>query len=155
MYVMANDVRAVLTKTPDTPQGSAAELDDEAITAAITSAQSEVDSRLAARYVTPFPAGTAPQLVRDIVRDIAAYLADLVYRQGKDYESAQDPILLRHQRAQKLLDQITTGAVDLPAEAGQRAGGAVMRPHNRYTGRLFTAGDFHLGYVTGRRGPHY
>jgi phage gp36-like protein len=155
VYVTADAVRAVLARDPNNPIGTAAELGDADITSAITSAESEVDAALAVRYTTPF-ADPVPQLVQDLTRDIAAYLADLLYRQGKDYETTNDPVLLRYQRAKDLLDKLASGKRDLPSGPPVVEGAATMRAHNRYTGDLFGLDDFGLGVRSGHvRRPYW
>ena len=149
MYVTPSDVRGVLARDVNSPTGTAAELGDADITAAIVSAQAQVDGRLSARYSVPF-VNPAPQLVQDITRDIAAYLSDLTYRQGKDYESDRDPVVLRYQQALALLAQIASGAIDLPVAPGTTESGGVMRGVNRYEGDLFQMRDFGLGVRGGR-----
>lgn len=151
MYVQPDDVRGVLARDDASAGHTAASLGDAEMAAVITSAQTEVDSKLAARYTVPFPDGQVPRLVAEVVRDIAAYLADLRFRQGKDYESERDPVLLRHKRAQELLAEIVAGRVDLPVPPGSQTTSGVMRPRNPYRGRLFTMGDFGLGPGTPRR----
>jgi len=152
VYVTASDVRAVLardTSTPEAMQGTAASLPDTDVTAAIVSAQAQVDGRLSARYATPFP-DPAPQLVADITRDIAAYLCDLTYRQGLDYESDRDPVILRYQQALGQLQMIASGDIDLPVVPGTTESGGLMRAVNRYDGDLFRMDDFGLGVSRGR-----
>ncbi|WP_027947214.1 phage protein Gp36 family protein [Amycolatopsis taiwanensis] len=149
MYVTVAAVRAILARDPTNPVGTAAELSDADIASAITSAEAEVDAALAVRYTTPF-ADPVPQLVADLTRDIAAYLADLLYRQGKDYETQQDPVLLRYQRAKDMLDKLAAGKRDLPSGPPVSEGAATMRAHNRYIGNLFGLDDFGLGVTSGR-----
>lgn len=155
MYVTVAGVREALARDVTAPTGTAASLGDADLEAAITSAQAEVDAKLSARYVVPF-SEPVPLLVREITRDIAAYLADLRYRQGKGYESDRDPVLLRYQRAQELLEKAATGALDLPGVDLAGGGPARMRPINRYPGRLFATEDFGLGVDgEGRLRPPY
>lgn len=144
MYATVDDVRGVLARDPAAPAGTAAELSDAEITTAITSAAAQVDSRLAGRYAVPFT-DPVPQLVADITRDIAAYLADLTYRQGKDYETQMDPVVLRYQQAQALLAQLAAGQADLPVAPPVVESGGVMRGFQPYTGRMFSSGEFGLG----------
>jgi len=144
VYATPTDVRDVLARDSASPTGTAAELSDAKVTEQIVSAQAQVDGRLSARYTVPFN-DPAPQLVRDITRDIAAYGADLVYRQGLDYETDRDPVMLRYQQALALLAQIASGAIDLPVDPGTAESGGVMRGVNQYDGRLFGMDDFGLG----------
>lgn len=142
MYATPTTVRAVLARDTTAPTGTAAELSDTVINTAITQAQAQVDGRLANRYTTPF-VDPAPQLVQDITRDIAAYLSDLTYRQGKDYETQLDPVVMRYQQAQTLLEQIATGHIDLPVAPGVTESG-VMRGIQPYSGNLFAMEDYGL-----------
>lgn len=150
MYVTADEVRAVLARDTAHPSGTAAELDEAAIVNAIRSAQAQVDGRLGARYTVPFPADSVPQLVVDCTRDIAAYLCDLTYRQGLDYESDRDPVVLRYQQAIDLLKQIAGGQIDLPVPPGTGESGGLLSARNRYDGDLFGLQDFGLGVGDGR-----
>ncbi|MGW1676030.1 phage protein Gp36 family protein [Saccharopolyspora sp. NPDC002376] len=138
-YATPDNVRAVLARKPGEWAGTAAELSDEALTNQIKSAQAQVDGRLSVRYRVPFD--PVPGLVADITRDIAAYLADLTYRQGLDYESDRDPVVLRYQQAIAMLERIATGQVDLP-DAPEIGG--LLSGRNRYGGALFGLDDFGL-----------
>lgn len=151
MYVQVEEVRAVLARDPAQAPNTAASLDVAAITSHIASAQAQVDGRIAGRYTVPFSDAAVPKLVVDITRDIAAYLCDLTFRQGLDYESDRDPVVLRYQQAQQLLGQIATGAIDLPVPGGGGESGGLLVARNRYSGDLFGLGDFGLGVRDGYR----
>lgn len=150
MYASVDDVRAVLARNPGQVPNTAASLDDAAITSHITSAEAQVNGRISGRYTVPFTDADVPKLVADITRDIAAYLCDLTFRQGTDYESDRDPVVLRYQQAQQLLGQIATGAIDLPIPDGDGGeGGGLLVARNRYSGNLFGLSDFGLGVRDG------
>lgn len=145
MYVQVEEVRAVLARDPGQVPNTAASLDDAAITSHIDSAQAQVDGRISGRYTVPFPDADVPKLVADITRDIAAYLCDLTFRQGTDYETDRDPVVLRYQQALQLLGQIATGSIDLPIPGGGGESGGLLSARNRYRGDLFGLSDFGLG----------
>lgn len=156
MYATVPQVVGILSRTGEVPPApaiptTAASLSEAQITAAIVSAQAEVDGKLTARYAVPLQ-DPVPTIISDITADIAQYLADLTWRQGKDYESAQDPVLLRYNRAQSLLNQIITGQIDLPPGTGGPISqpGAVFSIVQPYEGKMFTLGDFDLGVENGR-----
>lgn len=138
VYVSPENVRAVLAKSEDDYEGTAASLSDSKISEAIASAEAEVNARLSNRYRVPFVAETVPKLVSDITRDIAAYLADLVYRGEVDHSSENEPVLLRHRRAEALLKGLADGDITAPTYDLPGVGQA-DRPKvlNAYTGRLF------------------
>ena len=144
MYVTADEVRVVLARDAARPEGTAAELGDDELSVHIESAQAQVDGRISGRYTVPFPDGSVPRLVVDIVRDIAAYLADLTYRQGLDYESDRDPVVLRYQQAMALLGQIAAGQIDLPVPP-EPGGGGLLTARNRYPAPMFGLREFGLG----------
>lgn len=145
-YTTPEAVRGVLTRDSDDPDGTAATLDDPVIQAQIDAAQAEIDARLAGRYQTPFT-DTVPPLVASLTVDIAQYLANLVYRQSEDL-AAEDPSVLRYQRAVQLLKDLGSGAADLPGEGGggdvTPSGRATVR--NPYEGNLFGLDTWGLGY---------
>lgn len=153
-YTTPAAVREVLSRD-GTTTGTAASLTDQRLKEAIQSAEAQVNARLAGRYTVPFPDSDVPPLVVDITRDIAAYLADLTYRQGVDYESDSDPVLRRYQRATGLLTDLSHGRAELlPADpddpdaaVATEGGGAVaLQP---YRGELFGLGTFGLGVGRG------
>lgn len=148
-YTSPADVRGVLTRDPAQQAGTAASMADDELVAAIDAASREVDAKLAVRYTVPFPGGAVPPLVEDLTRDIAAYLADLVYRQGKDYESDRDPVWLRNQRAQELLKALSNGNADLESPTGPdpSAGMVGVQP---FRGSMFGLESFDLGVESGR-----
>jgi phage gp36-like protein len=147
VYTTVEEVRSVLARDTTTTAGTAASLPDAALLTAVQSAEAEVDARLAVRYTVPFTA--PPELVAAATRDIAAYLADLVYRQGVDYETDRDPIWLRYQRADKLITDIAAGTITIGGHAPHTET-AVMRGHDPYVGSMFGLDSFDLGYDHGR-----
>jgi phage gp36-like protein len=148
VYATVGDVQEALAGDGDPHTVTAAALPLGRVAAAILSAESEVDARLAGRYRVPFD--PVPQLVRDVTVGIAAYVADLGWRGGVDYESEQDPVLLAHARAQRLLTGLADGSIVLPEvdddDDGQPDTVVVTATHaiNPYDGRLFGPGDYGL-----------
>lgn len=105
----------MLTRDPDQTAGNAASLSDETLLSEINSAQQRVDGRLAQVYRVPFD-DPVPTLIRDITRDIAAYLSDLTFREVRDYGSELNPVYLRYKDALALLEQIATGKTSVPGD---------------------------------------
>ena len=114
-YTTPAEVRLVLTRDPNQTAGNAASLSDETIQGEIDSAQQRVDGRLALVYQVPF-ADPVPTLIRDITRDIAAYLSDLTFREVRDYGSELNPVYMRYKDAVALLEQIATGKTTVPGD---------------------------------------
>ncbi len=144
-YTTSALVRGVLAKDSNTPDGTGAEMADSQIQAEIDAAQAEVDARLAGRYTTPF--ATAPPLVGSLTTDIAAYRANLRWRQSEDL-TAEDPMVLRYAAAQALLKDLASGLADLPGIGSGDGNGdsGVATTRNPYAGSMFTLRDFSLGY---------
>jgi hypothetical protein len=78
IYTNPEAVRDVLASGADR-EGTAASLPEEQIDAAIRDAQAQVDAKVPG---APFT-GTVPDVVANLTRDIAAYLATLTYRKGR------------------------------------------------------------------------
>jgi phage gp36-like protein len=137
-YTEVPDVRAILTNDPLATQGTAASVPEAVIITAIEDAQEEVDATLRSRYTVPFV--TVPKLIAQITRDIAALLADLVYRQEKDYDSIdREPLLMRVARARAILGKLADGSFILPPAAGEDPAGAIGEATviNQYEPALF------------------
>lgn len=115
-YCEPENVIDVLTRDAAEVEANAASIDREAIATAIADAQAEIDSRLATKYTVPF--NPVPRLVASLAQDIAAYLADLVFRENRDYQTELSPIYLRYQRAQAMLGRLATGEAVIPPEGG-------------------------------------
>jgi phage gp36-like protein len=103
-----------LARDSDQPDGTGASLSDIQIDDQISEADQEIDGRLTGSYKTPFD--PVPVIITSISRDIAAYLCDLIFREVRDYQGEQNPVVLRYKRAQELLGRIVKGEIDLPAE---------------------------------------
>lgn len=145
-YTTPEAVRAVLSRDSTNVGATASTLDEGKILTAIADATSQVDAALVQMYIIPFDPDV-PALVSQITRDIAAYDADLVYRQNKDYSSNLDPVYLRYRKASNLLDQLRQGTIDLPG-ATHLTGSAGIAVANPYSGSLFVSDEFDL-----QRGP--
>lgn len=114
-YTSPDEVRLVLTRDLNQTAGNAASLADGTIQEQINSAMQRIDGKLALRYKVPFAEPT-PTLIRDIARDIAAYLSDLTFREVRDYGSDLNPVYLRYKDALTLLDSIAKGETIVPGE---------------------------------------
>jgi hypothetical protein len=145
-YATPTDVRAVLARDPEEPVGTAASLPDPELAVRIEAAAAQVDAALAgAGYTVPIT-GTVPVLVREITVAIAAWLADLTYRQNKEHEGPAAPVLQRYQWATGLLAQIAGRVVVVPGlpapdTAAAAEGAVVVSTHQPYEGDLFTTDD--------------
>lgn len=143
-YVNPADVRSALAGSATLP-GTAAALSDDDLFEAIYEAQAEVNGRLEGRgYTTPM-IDTAG-LVVQITRNVAAYVATLTYRRGNPIQPG-DPVLLRYQRAQGLLKDISSGALPLAVPAGggtDAASSENVAVSNPIDGDLWNACDFDL-----------
>lgn len=113
VYTDRDKLREILDRDVSDTRDTAGSLSDEQLDAAIAEAEAEVDGRLGTVYTVPFTA-PIPVMIKQITLAIAAYSADLTFREVRDYSSDLNPILLRYQRAQKLLLALASGAMDLP-----------------------------------------
>jgi phage gp36-like protein len=104
-------VRSAVTRAADTA-GTAGGVAEATLEQAIRTAQSTIDSRLGNLYVVPF--NPVPPLIRDIATALAAYDADLTFREVRDYSSELNPVLLRYKWASGLLTDIAKGTATLP-----------------------------------------
>lgn len=116
-YCDLDDIRDVLTRDAaasgeDANNGST--LDEENLAAARSDAQDEIDAKLALRYTVPF--APVPDLIKRITIAIAAYLADLNYRENRDMQTELNPVLQRYNRAIALLGQLSTGEAIIPPD---------------------------------------
>lgn len=95
--------------------GTAASLPDATLDSAIGRASNRIDSMLGSVYTVPFPGSPdTPAMVVDIATALAAYDADLTFREVRDYQSELTPILLRYTEAMDLLKQLQKGLATLP-----------------------------------------
>ena len=148
VYATPEELRVALTRDPQHPEGTAAELSDEALQQSIDAAQAQIDARLAGRYPVPF-VDPIPPLIGPIAIGIAGWLADLGYRQSVD-STAQDPVARRYQWATDLLTRIATGSSDLPGFPSDVG----VFPINAGDGPMFALSDFALTDTTNTPWPY-
>lgn len=115
MYTTADEVRLVLTRSLEQTKGNAAGLEDATIEENIESACQRINGKLSMHYAVPFTE-PVPKLIRDIARDIAAFLSDLTFREIRDYESNLNPVYLRYTESLKMLDQLAKGELVVPGD---------------------------------------
>lgn len=150
-YCTSRDVRLALASVSKfSEKATAAELSDEQIDDAIAEAEGTVDMYLSKRYTVPLNTtltqATAPQPVRGMTRNIAAYLITLTHQMGKDLDES-DPIRLRYAFTMEALRAVRSGEANLPEEfPGIEAESGVF-VGNLYEGDLFDLQDFNLGYA--------
>lgn len=111
IYTTVTAVRAVATRDPVNNAATLASLSDDQLQEAINDAAAQVDAALGFTFPTPFGV-PVPKQIGLITRDIALYLADFNYRQFKDY-AANNPVLLRYQRATTMLEDLRAGRAAL------------------------------------------
>lgn len=149
MYATLEDVRLALTAGGvSTDTTTAAGLPDPQITDSIHEAMSTVDVYVAAHFTWDRNVEPAIQPIRWLTRDIAAYLATLVYRKGKDL-ALTDPIALRYAHAMRALADIAAGRVVLVDPAAPEVEGD-PEAYNLYEGHLFGPEDFNLTRIPSR-----
>lgn len=156
MYCTVQDVRNVLAPVDaQGTTGTATGLPDDQIEDQIREAQARIDMLVRTRYIIPLEgegdAQVAAEPIRMWTRNIAAYLATLVYKRNKDVLE-NDPIRLRYSETIALLLDVRDGRSDLnlpPVEVGGEGDITVL---NQYEGTLFAPGDFQLSN-TGRWWP--
>lgn len=106
MYAAPADIRFALA--PDgSLTGTAAELDDDQLNAHIRRAQNLVDGYTA----TPFNDSNVPDLLKDLVVQLASFYATLAYRKGKEL-LATHPVYLSYMDAQRTLTGIKNGTIE-------------------------------------------
>jgi hypothetical protein len=149
MYVEVDAVRLILARDSGQFERTAAGLSEELIKDAIKSAEVEINAKLGLQYKVPFEDGDVPDLIQEIAKDIAAFMADLTFRQDVDYTSDNEPMLLRYRRAEEMLQLLWDGSLTLPGATPSDTGPAPAERHytvlNPYQGTLFDLQDFDLG----------
>lgn len=157
-FCTVGDVRAALAPGGDQADTStAASLPDWQIEDSIDEAEDTIRAYTQAYNIVPMeitvsdpenptntpPFMVAPNPIRRWTRDIAAYLATLVFRRGKDLPE-DDPIRLRYTRVMSLLADVRSDAniLDLPPVAG--SSGSRVEIFNLYEGTLFGPEDMAL-----------
>lgn len=165
MYCSVQDVRLALAPISMwNDPSTAATLPDAQIEDAIGEAEGTVNAYLALRYTietapveeldipvadppTFHPMDVAPVPVRGWTRTIAAYLATLTYRKGKDL-GPDDPIRLRYNMVMGFLEAVrdhrmSIDLIEVTSDAGE--GGVTVV--NQYEGHLFDLEDVGLGFA--------
>jgi phage gp36-like protein len=117
-YATVDQIRLAVARDPSKLLGSAATLTEEQLDLVLEQAQAEVDGKLRARYVVPFP-DPVPELVVSLTIDIACYLAGLVFYQEKEVPDT-DPVARRYKRACCLLNDIAAGYVLLDTNGAEQ-----------------------------------
>lgn len=112
-YTTKAEVRELLARD-SASAGTAASLPDATIDDAIESASALVDSKLGTVYSVPFSQVPPPAMVVRITEAVAAYEADLTYREVRDYSSELNPVYLRYRDALALLTELQKGLSTLP-----------------------------------------
>lgn len=153
MYSSRTDVRSALFPgagaDPTTDKSTAASLPNAQIESAISEADSIINTYLGVPSSHSVPRdpddGTvAATPIRYWSRNIAAYLATLTFRKGKDL-GADDPVRLRYNDTVAMLAMIRDGKVanPLPDPIGPDAHAGDTLILNQYQGGpLFTPSDF-------------
>jgi phage gp36-like protein len=147
LYTTRDEVRLALSPGGDlADEGSASSLPDDDLDDAVGDAQAEVDGRIGGAR---FTAATVPELVQNVTRDIAAYLATLTHRRG-DPIDPNDPVQKRYDRAQGILKDMQAGRIELTGEPEPESSiDATIA--NVYEGDLFTLASMGIGASGGRR----
>lgn len=156
-YCSRDEVVDVLTRDAAEVEGNAGSDDPDAIDKAIRDAQAEIDSRLGTKYTVPF--SPVPPLINSIAQDIAAYLADLIFRENRPHATELSPIYLRYQRAQAMLGRLSTGEAIIPPDSSDPENppdtGSGLRVAAAYSrGALITGCEFTIG-ASYQRPPHW
>lgn len=136
-YATTADVKRVLQGS-ENGEGTAASLLDDSIALEITNAQAQIDATLSQVYRVPF--NPVPVLIKTLAIDIAAYLCDLNYRESREYESDNYPIIRRYNRARELLEWLRNGTMVIPnyRQDGEIGSAEVI---HMYEPRLMTEED--------------
>jgi phage gp36-like protein len=112
-YTTKEAVRELLARD-SVSAGTAASLTDSTLLDVIASASALIDSKLGSVYTVPFIQVPPPAMVVRIANAVAAYEADLIFREVRDYSSDLNPVYLRYRDALALLDQLQKGLATLP-----------------------------------------
>lgn len=156
-YCTTGDVALALEPSAGVPAGTtAASLPDDQLQDAVDEASATVYSYVHDRYpITLNQDGIATaQVIRFVTRNIAAYLATLTWRRGKDF-TEDDPVRLRYIHTMSLLERVQNGTAALPIEL--EGGGTVDEPeaYNLYEGHLFGPHSFGVSAEYGERSHRY
>lgn len=105
-------IRALVTRTAGIDPGTAGSVDEGKLNLAVSSAQNMIDAKLGNLYSVPF--NPVPPLIVDIATALAAWDADLSYREVRDYSTDLNPVLLRYKWATDMLTDLQKGTATLP-----------------------------------------
>lgn len=123
-YTTEEDVKQVITPVAGQGRGGWS-LADVDVAHHIRDAKAEIDTRLAARYATPFPDWdddpATPEIIREICQDIAAYLSALQASGGAGIP-AEHAVYRRYVRKQQMLLDLQNGVIELPGSDDDQAG---------------------------------
>jgi phage gp36-like protein len=109
---------------PVDPDRTPTLLSDEQIGYEISNADEQINAVLRRRYIIPLPE-PIPLIIRNLSIDIAAALADEIFRGSREYASPLSPARLRYDRALLILDRIAAGDYSIynEDEAPENIGG--------------------------------
>jgi Protein of unknown function (DUF1320) len=116
-YSEAQDVRLILRgwndpHMSDDPDYTPAMLDDAQIEYAIADADSQIDAVLRRLYALPLP-DPIPDLIHGLSTNMAAVLADSIWRGAREYANELAPARLLWGRCTRILDRIGSGSLQL------------------------------------------
>lgn len=136
-YSTVQEVRLILRgwsdpHMSDDPDYTPAMLDDAQIEYAIQDADSQIDAVLRRIYALPLP-DPIPDLIHTLSTDMAAVIADSIWRGSREYASELAPARILWGRCARFLDRIGSGALQLynagegPEQVGNEA--VVINPY--------------------------
>lgn len=136
-YSEPKDVRLVLRgwsdpHMSDDPDYTPAMLDDAQIEYAIRDADSQIDSVLRRVYAVPLP-DPIPDLIYALSTNMAACLADGIWRGSREYANELSPPRILWGRCARMLDRIGTGSLQIynvgegPEQVGNQS--VVINPY--------------------------
>lgn len=168
MYATVAQVRLALApgiaspeNQPNTLTHTAADLPNSQIEDAIAEADAQIDAMIGKFYIVPVqpvggPTPVIPHPLDYWCRNIAAYNATLTNRKGLDLTD-NDPVVRRWRMAMDALTLVATGkaTLSLPPNRGDSGVSGAGDVFNPYSGTLFPAGDFGLGYGSPMERAHW
>lgn len=136
-YSEVRDVRLVLRgwtdpHMADDPDYTPAMLDDAQIEYAIADADAQINGTLRKVYAVPLPE-PIPDLVHTLSVDMAATIADAIYRGSREYASELAPPRVLWAKCARILDRIGSGTIQIynagegPEQVGNQA--VVINPY--------------------------
>lgn len=138
-YCSVQDIRKALARgAASSGTNTPADLDDEDLQDAADEASSVVDGYIDGPYDTEVD--DIPSTVVFWTRDIAAYLAALMWR-GAKAPAANNPITLRYQHAMTMLEAVADGRITIVGPENAEDQPTVV---NQYNVVLIRPGEFDL-----------